>query len=147
MTDPRTDDDGFGMVEVMVSLMLFAILLMATIGLLISAVNASARNSAIESATQWASEQVDTAHATVAGLDSVKACPKWDALASAAAPANRKDGRGLPMKMIVTTTAAPINCVTSTASPIVSYTVKIVEAGDVTKVLATSTTKIALGLQ
>ena len=140
-------EEGFGMVEVMVSMLLFAILLMATIGLLIAAINSSARNSAIDSATQWASEQLDTAHASVAGLDSSQACPKWNTLAAAAAPVNRKDGRGLTMKMVVTTTAAPVNCVTSSSAPVVTYQVKVVEAAHPTKVLATSKTTIALGLE
>ena len=143
----RGDDEGFGMVEVMVSMLLFALLLLMTIALLLTAIRASARNSAIESATQWASEQVDTVHASVAGLDAVKACPKWDAVAAAAAPADRKDGRGLVMRMIVTTTASPATCVTSASAPVVTYTVKVVEAADTSKVLATSTTRIALGLE
>ena len=143
----RGDDEGFGLVEVMVSMLLFALLLITTIALLFSAINASARNSAIESATQWASEQVDTVHASVAGLDSVKACPKWADVVSAGAPPNRTDGRGLPLKMIVSAGAAPANCTTSSNAPVVTYTVTVVEASDTSKVLATSTTRIALGLE
>lgn len=141
------DDEGFGLVEVMVSMMLFAIVLLMTIGLLVSSIKASARNSSIASATQWAAEQVDFAHAAVAGLDYSKACPKWSTVVSAGAPANRPDGRGMAMKMVVTADATPVNCMTSSVPPVVTYSVKIVEAANPTRVLATSSTKIALGLE
>jgi prepilin-type N-terminal cleavage/methylation domain-containing protein len=147
MSSTETDDEGFGLVEVMVSMMLFAILLLATIAVLLSAIKVSARNSAVESATQWAAEQVDTAHASVAGLDYSKACPKWTDLVSAGAPANRHDARGLTMKMVVTADSTPVNCLTATVPPVVQYKVTVVEAAHPTHVLATSTTKIALGLE
>lgn len=145
--DELTDEAGLGLVEVMVSMLLFALLMAMTIGLLISAITTSARNSTISSATQWAAEQVDSAHVAVAGLDASKACPKWDAVRTAAAPADRTDGRGLGMHAIVTATAAPATCATSTTTPVVTYTVTIVRSSDHTKVLATAKTTIALGLE
>jgi|GEM_PF-1020477 len=140
-------DEGFGMVEVMVSMLLFAILMVSTLFLLVTAIKSSARNSTIESATQWAQEQADQAHTAVAGLDYTKACPKWGDVISSALPANREDGRGLEMKMLVSATSAPATCMTSASAPIVSYTVTVVEAKDPTTVLASTTTKIALGLE
>ncbi len=147
MKSTAGDDEGFGLVEVMVSMMLFAIVLLMTVGLLISALKASARNSSIESATQWAAEQVDAAHAAVAGLDYSKACPKWTDVVNAGSPANRPDGRGMAMRMVVTADATPASCMTSNVPPVVTYTVKVVEAAHPTRVLATSSTKIALGLE
>lgn len=147
MKAPTGDDEGFGMVEVMVSILLFAIVLLMTVGLLISALRASARNSSIESATQWAAEQIDAAHAAVAGLDYSKACPKWTDVVGAGSPANRPDGRGMAMKLVVTADATPTNCMTAAVPPVVTYSVKVVEAARPTHVLATSTTKIALGLE
>lgn len=141
------DDDGFGMVEVVVSMLLFAILLMMTLLLLLTAIDASARNSTIESATQWALEQADEAHTAVAGLDYTKACPKWTEVVSAPVPANREDGRGLEMKTIVSADATPANCLTASSAPVVRYTVTVVEAKNTANVLATTTTKIALGLE
>jgi len=143
----RRTDDGFGMVEVMVSMLIFAILLVTVALMLVNALRVSARNSTIESATQWAAEQSDWAHASVAGLDSVKACPKWTAVLATPTPANRTDGRGLTMKMLVTGTVAPTNCLTSANAPTVNYTVTIVDAGHPSHVLAKTTTSIALGLE
>jgi hypothetical protein len=51
------------------------------------------------------------------------------------------------MKMIVSADATPANCLTAASAPVVRYTVTIVEAKDPTKELASTTTKIALGLE
>jgi len=140
-------DDGFGLVEVMVSMLIFAILLVSVALLLVSSLKVTSRNSSIESATQWAAEQSDWAHASVAGLDSVKACPKWTSVLTTPTPANRVDGRGMAMKMLVSGGATPSTCLTSTNAPTVTYTVTVVEAAHPSNVLARSTTSVALGLE
>lgn len=141
-------DEGFGLVEVMVSMMLFALVLLMTIGLLVTSLRTSARNSSIASATQWAAEQIDAAHVAVSGLDYSKACPKWTTeVVNATAPADRPDGRGVTMRMIVAADATPSNCTTATVPPVVRYTVRVVDAANPTRVLATASTQIALGLE
>ena len=62
-------------------------------------------------------------------------------------PANREDGRGKEMRMLVTSSATPANCLTSASAPVVSYTVTVVDASDTSKVLARTTTRVALGLE
>ena len=145
--DEHRGDEGFGMVEVMVSMMLFAVLMLGTLFLIVTAISTSARNSTIESATQWALERADWAHTAVAGLDSTKACPKWIDVRTSPVPSNREDGRGKEMRMLVTASATPATCLTSASAPIVSYTVTVVDAADASKVLAKTTTRIALGLE
>lgn len=147
MDRPARPDEGFGLVEVMVSMMLFALVLLMTIGLLVTALKASARNSTIASATQWAAEQIDSAHTAVAGLDHTQACSKWTTVVSSPVPPDRKDGRGKAMRMVITADATPSTCTTSSVPPVVSYTVKVVEASAPSKVLATATTRVALGLE
>ncbi len=145
--DEQRGDEGFGMVEVMVSMMLFAVLMLGTLFLIVTAISSSARNSTIESATQWALERADWAHTAVAGLDYTKACPKWTDVRTSPVPANREDGRGKEMRMLVTASTTPANCLTSASAPIMSYTVTVVDASDTSKVLARTTTRIALGLE
>jgi len=147
LSGTQRGDEGFGMVEVMVSMLLFAVLMLGTLFLIVTAISSSARNSTIESATQWALERADWAHTAVAGLDSTKACPKWNDVRTTPTPANRRDGRGKEMRMVVTAGAAPVNCLTAASAPVVSYTVTVVDAADSSKVLASTTTRVALGLE
>lgn len=128
-------------------MLLFAIILVMTVGVLVSGIRVTARNSTIASATHWAAEQMDLAHTTVAGLDATKACPAWQTFRTSAVPPDRVDGRGIKMHMVLVADAAPADCLTSTTAPVVTYTVKVVETANPTKVLATSTARLAIGLE
>lgn len=55
----RTDDEGFGLVEIVISMFLLALLAVAFLPLLINALQASVRNSTAATATQLVSEQLD----------------------------------------------------------------------------------------
>lgn len=141
------DEAGIGLVEVMVSMLLFAILTLMTVGFLVQAIATSARNSTIASATHWAAEQMDLAHTSVAGLDSVKACDAWTLLVASGAPANRTDGRGKQLQMLVTATPTPAGCATASAAPLVSYHVRVVDPANPSRVYAESRARLAVGLQ
>lgn len=55
----RSDDAGFGLVEIVISMFLLALLAVAFLPLLIDALRASARNATAATATQLVSEQLD----------------------------------------------------------------------------------------
>jgi Tfp pilus assembly protein PilX len=140
-------DAGIGLVEVLVSMLLFGLVLIMTVGVMVSSLRVSAHNSTIASATQWASERTDLAHTTVAGLNAAKACAAWTAFAAEAPPADKDDARGVTMRMLITASTTPTNCTTSSTTPVVSYTVKIVQADDPSRVLASTRAQLALGLE
>lgn len=55
----RVDDFGFGLVEIVISMFLLALLAVAFLPLLVDALRASVRNSTVATATQLVSEQLD----------------------------------------------------------------------------------------
>lgn len=60
MRKQLADSSGFGLIEIVVSMFLFALLAVAFLPLLIDALRATVRNATIATATQIMSEQLDT---------------------------------------------------------------------------------------
>lgn len=61
------DDAGFGLTEVLVSLVLLAIMFASFAPLLVGALQTSARSTALATSTQIANQQIEKARATAAG--------------------------------------------------------------------------------
>lgn len=74
---PATDDSGFGLVEIVISMLLLALLAVAFLPLLIGALQASVRNATIATANQLLSEQLDALQTTA------RTCAALDAYESA----------------------------------------------------------------
>lgn len=96
----RQDDEGFGLVEIMVSMVLLGILLMALIPILINSFRVTSKNTTIATATQLVSARLEDARtASVAG-----SCANVKAIIET--PKVVSDGRGVPL----TVTGKVTNC-------------------------------------
>lgn len=107
---PLGEDRGFGMVEVVVALLLFAVMAMATVPLLIRGYQASSHNSTIATANQLAMERLELARSTAIG----GTCAE---LRAAVEPeVTVTDGRGVKLKVSATVGASCTQTAGSEAS-------------------------------
>ncbi len=138
----RPDDEGFGLVEIMVSMTLFAILLMALAPVLIQSFATSARNASIAYATQLVNARIDAARAAGANPDATSACVNYRAFLDTPVP-DVTDSRGVVMR--VTQTPAGSAGVTACPGPLAvqRFTVTVTRVSTGEK-LATATTAIAV---
>lgn len=115
------EDAGFGLTEIMVSLMLLGILALSFAPLLIGAVSASARNASMTTATQLANQQIERARG------SADSCTELKNFLSAGAPAAWKDAQG----RTYTYTQTPGTAVTCPASGavLVTYAIQVTITG------------------
>lgn len=127
-------DDGVGIVEIMISLLIFAVIMMSLVPFLINTYTTSMKNSTIASATQIVNQQIELAR----GASS--SCTEFSAFASAGAPTGLTDGRDLPL---VVTQSLP-DVAQCTNKPLQSMTVVVRERTASGRVLATSTVLIAV---
>jgi len=100
-------DDGIGLNEVMVALLLLAILLMAMVAILIAALNVITRNATRATATELATQRIEEARVTAVSGD----CAVLRAVAEATT--NLQDGRGIPL----TVSGTVANCTQTTSDP------------------------------
>lgn len=111
------DDAGFGLTEIMVSLMLLGILAVSFAPLMIGALSASARNAAMTTATQLANQQIERARG------SADSCTSLKNFLSIGAPAAWTDAQG----RTYTYTQTPGSAVTcpATGAVLVTYAVQV----------------------
>ena len=130
----RSKDDGIGIVEIMVSLLIFAVIMMSLVPFLINTYKTSMNNSTIASATQIVNQQIERARG------SSGSCAEFSAFASAGAPSGAVDGRDLPLHV---SQALPDLSACAT-KPLQSMSVVVREGSATGRVLATSTVLIAV---
>ena len=95
LAEPGTDDDGFGLVEILVSMFLLALIAIAFLPVLVSGLQQSARNATLATATQLVHARMELAR---------NADPECAAVTSLAGATTTTDPRGVTIT--VTTTAA-----------------------------------------
>lgn len=114
----RRDDAGFSLVEVMVSMTLLAIILMALAPILINVTRVTARNATVAAATQIVNERIEEARA------SAGSCTTFLAYVNAPGPMTASDGRG--NDFTITHTPAPGGGAVCTAStPLQNFSVRV----------------------
>ena len=124
MKSTRVRDDGLGLIEVVVAMLVLAILAIAMVPLLMQGLIQSKNNATIASATQFVDAELDTAGA-------MSACGSI-----ASGTVNKTDSRGVALTLIRTRGTCP-----TTYPGTVSYTVTAVRA-DTGAVLVTASTLI-----
>ena len=130
MRDP-IEDDGLGMVEIVVSMFMLALLAIAFLPVLITGVQSTARNAVQATATQLARQSVESARS-----GSYATCA---ALLGLRGTVTEPDGRGGSLQVIRTVT-----CDESDGQPEIVTVVVRAAAGE-RAVLARSTTLLRLG--
>ncbi|WP_203654897.1 type IV pilus modification PilV family protein [Demequina activiva] len=100
-------DDGFGLTEIMVSMLLLAIVMMAILSLLITAITAVGESSTRASATELATQRMEVARAKAATGDCDNVRDAVEATETVV------DGRGVPLEITGTLT----NCVQTGPDP------------------------------
>lgn len=135
------DERGFGLVEVMVAMMLFAIILVAAAPVIVNSMANSARSLAIANATQFANDQIGLARNAQATCETFQAFLAQN-------PAKASDGRG--GDFIVTAepaswSAAQVDdCNDPTRARSYPYTVKVARSGKPAEILVETTTLLAV---
>ncbi|WP_165063391.1 type II secretion system protein [Marisediminicola senii] len=95
-TEPN--DEGFGLVEVLVSMVILSLLAIAFVPILVQGISQSAQNAAIATSTQIVNGQL-----TLAGSQT----PSCTAVRALASTATTTDSRGVPLKRTTTTGSCP----------------------------------------
>jgi prepilin-type N-terminal cleavage/methylation domain-containing protein len=90
---PVTDDEGFSLIEIVVSMFLIAFLAMAFAPVLVQSMTTSVRNTTIATGTQLLNRELDRLRATPAFCDTVTAF-------GAAAVASTTDSRGVAFQPV-----------------------------------------------
>lgn len=133
-TTALADDEGFGLVEAVVSMLILAALAIAFLPLLITGVKQSAANSTLALATQLVADRMSLAQA------STTCSALLDVLATSA---SAEDPRGQVID--VDTTMAPADCSALPATFELTAVARLVEAdGTVGDELASATTLVFL---
>jgi len=131
---PSSDDSGFTLIEIVVSMFILGLLALSLIPLLIQGIKQSAQSAAVASATQLVNSQLDLARAQSPTCSGVIGAPS----PSVGPPS---DYRGVPLQLTTTTGTCPTPTPTMTAPGTISYTVKVVRL-DTGKTLAQASTLI-----
>ena len=97
-SDP-TSDEGFGLVEVVVAMLLLATLAIAILPLLIQGLKVSAANTTQATAVQLVNDRLQAAQAV---------SPDCDAVAAIAGTKNLVDGRNVTIRATTTVAACPL---------------------------------------
>ena len=125
-----TDDAGLGLIEVVVSMFMLALLAVAFLPVLISGVQSTARNAVVATATQLANQSIETArggtYATCAALQGLRGST------------TEPDGRGKQLQVLRTVT-----CTDGDGQPEIVTVIVRESAGD-RDVLARATTFVRL---
>lgn len=128
------DDQGIGLIEIVVSMLILAALSLSLLPLLINGTRQSARTAAIASASQLVSGQIVLARAQTKTCAAVIATPTVSVGAASIY-------RDVPLQMRVAAGTCPIPAPTSAAPGTISYTATVVRS-DTGEVLSTATTLI-----
>jgi len=127
------DDEGLGLMEIVVAMFVLAILALSLLPLLITGMQASVRNTTVAAATQFANDRMAIAEA-IAANDPLP-CEKLEDLAEI--PATMIDARGVELR--ADSTVGP--CPSGTGTMSVATAVSRIDTGEV---LARATTRVLL---
>ena len=127
-------DEGFTLVEVVVSILVLALISVALLPLLIQGVKQSAQAAAIASAVQLANSQVDLARAQATTCSGVTATPTVTVSSTATY-------RGVPLVVTKTVGTCPSPTPSATAPGTIPFTATVTRS-DTGETLATVSTKI-----
>ncbi|HOB56845.1 MAG: prepilin-type N-terminal cleavage/methylation domain-containing protein [Microbacteriaceae bacterium] len=128
------NDEGFTLVEVVVSIIVLALIALALLPLLIQGIKQSAQAAAIASAVQLANSQVDLARTQATTCTAVTATPTVAVSSSATY-------RGVPLVVTKTVGACPTPTPSATAPGTIPFTATVTRS-DTGETLATVSTKI-----
>ncbi len=126
-----TNDEGLGMIEIVISMFMLALLAVAFLPVLITGIKSTASNAVTAGATQLANQAIESARSS-----SFNSCA---ALAGLASSTLEPDGRGGELQVIRTVTCVPDDGQPETITVVVRST-----SGD-QPVLARATTFVRLG--
>ena len=127
-------EDGFSLIEIVVSMFILALLSVALLPLLISGVKQSSRSAAIASAVQLANSQLDIARSQTPSCASITSMPAVTVSAASVY-------RGVPLAVSKTVGTCPSPAPTTTAPGTISVTVTVTRT-DTNVTLATASTLI-----
>lgn len=128
------DDEGFTLVEVVVSILVLAMISLALLPLLIQGIKQSAQTAAIASAVQLANSQIDLARAQAPTCTGVLATPTVAVSSSATY-------RGVPLVVQKTFGTCPSPAPTTSAPGTIAFTATVTRS-DTGQTLARLDTKI-----
>jgi len=135
------EEQGFGLVEIIVAMMLFGIIMVSAAPVLVSSISASAKSLAIANATQFANEQIGRARGSQGSCDSFQSFINQP-------PPHAYDGRGGEFALTIVPSHWTDDDVTACAVPGAEksypYTVKVARTSDPTTVLVETTTMLAV---
>jgi prepilin-type N-terminal cleavage/methylation domain-containing protein len=138
MTEQRARDaaaeEGFTLVEVVVSILVLALISIALLPLLIQGIKQSAQTAAIASAVQLANSQIDLARAQTPTCTGVLATPTVTVSSTATY-------RGVPLVVAKTFGTCPLPTPTATAPGTIAFTATVTRS-DTGQTLAQLSTKI-----
>ena len=121
-----TDDKGFGLVEIVVSMLILALLSMALLPVLVQGLQQSVTNSTLATATQLANDRIRAAQAQA---------PVCANVGTTAGVKTLTDDHGVPLKATTTVGSCP------TGTGTVSVSVSVIRS-DSGKVLTTASTLV-----
>ncbi len=125
----QTDDQGFGLIEIVVSMLILAALALAFLPLLITGLKTSAANSTLATATQLVAEKMQLAQSKG---------PVCANVAAVAGTADLTDPRGVVLRVTTTTGAC-------TGSPTTLAVTTNVVRLDTSATIATASTLVYVG--
>ncbi len=133
----QQSEDGFGLVEVLISMVIFGFIAAASIPLFITSIQVSARNSSIAHATQMVNEGIEVARAAAQTGDCTVISTRLAALADGTDP------RGIPFDVQGSMT----NCNPASATNLATVTVTVTTTADgFGSPVATATTQVFVKL-
>jgi prepilin-type N-terminal cleavage/methylation domain-containing protein len=134
-TATRNDvgDEGFTLIEIVVSMFILAVLAVSLLPLLINGVNQSAQSAAVASATQLVNAQLSDARAQTSTCSAIAAAPSPTV-------GTASTYRGVPLKLTYTVGTCPTSP-TTTSPGTISVTATVTRT-DTNATLATATTLI-----
>lgn len=129
-----TDEDGFGMIEIVVSMFMLALLAIAFLPVLIQGLRTTASNASFATATQLVNQSLELARAS-----NFTSCAAIQAFANEIV--TEPDGRGTDLRV---TRSLPDGCTLSDSEP-ERLVVSVAPANDLSHELARATTHILVG--
>ncbi len=131
---PASDETGFTLIEIVVSMFILALLAMALIPLLIQGLKTSAETAAVASATQLVNSQLDLVRSQPSTCSGVLGAPS----PTVGPPSTY---RGVPLQLTATPGACPTPTPTASVPGTMSYNVTVVRL-DTGKTLAQASTLV-----
>lgn len=135
VVDHRIEDHGFGLVEIIISMLLLAILLAALAPLLANSILTTAKMTTVATATQFMSEGLETARDQAATFS----CSGWPGASTTTG--ERSDARGVALERTISFSSCTDHLVSVTVSVVAKDQTAFFSAG---QELATAATKVYL---